>query len=63
MFSAATEIAVTGQSAGGLATFLWSNYIADRAPKGAKVWSIPDSGIFLDSTNYKTKQNNYKMIF
>jgi hypothetical protein len=28
IFSAATEIIITGQSAGGLATFLWSNYIA-----------------------------------
>ena len=48
LFSEATEIVVTGQSAGGLATFLWTNYIAKRAPKTAKVWSLPDSGIFLD---------------
>ena len=32
MFAFATEIAVTGQSAGGLATFLWTNYIADKKP-------------------------------
>ncbi len=28
LFSVATDIIITGQSAGGLATFLWSNYIA-----------------------------------
>lgn len=47
LFSA-SEIAVTGQSAGGLATFLWTNYIVARASKTTKVWSVPDSGIFLD---------------
>jgi O-palmitoleoyl-L-serine hydrolase len=26
--SVATEVVVTGQSAGGLATFLWANYLA-----------------------------------
>jgi hypothetical protein len=63
LFSAATEIVVTGQSAGGLATFLWSNYIASRAPKTAKVWSLPDSGIFLDSASFTSKQNSYRMGF
>jgi O-palmitoleoyl-L-serine hydrolase len=55
--SSATDIVVTGQSAGGLATFLWTSYIADRASKGTRVISLPDSGIFLDSTNYITKRN------
>ena len=63
LFSAATDIIVTGQSAGGLATFLWSNYITDRAPKDAKVWSVPDSGIFLDSGNYISQQHNYRTQF
>jgi hypothetical protein len=46
----ASDIVVTGQSAGGLATYLWTNYIYDRAIlAGVKnIWSIPDSGIFLD---------------
>jgi hypothetical protein len=30
---------ITGQSAGGLATFLWTNYIVDRAPKTTRVIS------------------------
>lgn len=63
IFSIATEIAITGQSAGGLATFLWTNYIAERAPKNAKVWSLPDSGIFLDSPNYASHLYNYRTGF
>lgn len=63
IFSKATDIIVTGQSAGGLATYLWTNYIAERAPKTAKVLSLPDSGIFLDSTNFVTGKNDYKQIF
>jgi O-palmitoleoyl-L-serine hydrolase len=62
LFSKATEIVVTGQSAGGLATFLWTNYIAARAPT-AKVWSLPDSGIFLDSMDYASKQHSYRALF
>jgi hypothetical protein len=48
LFSEATHVVVSGCSAGGLAVFLWTNYIKDRVNKG-KVWAIPDSGIFLDS--------------
>lgn len=58
--SRATDVVITGQSAGGLATYLWANYINDLAPKTAKVWAIPDSGIFLDSPNYNNKQPAYK---
>lgn len=45
---------VTGQSAGGLATYTWVDYIADLAKTlkpSVKVWGIPDSGIFLDYEN------------
>jgi hypothetical protein len=59
----ATDIIVTGQSAGGLATFLWTNYIVERASKNTRVISLPDSGIFLDSMNYITKRNEYKLQF
>lgn len=53
----ASDIIVTGQSAGGLATYLWTNYIVERASKNTRVISLPDSGIFLDSMNYMTKRN------
>jgi hypothetical protein len=53
-------VVVGGDSAGGLASYLWTNYVADRVKVG-KVWGLPDSGIFLDSTNVKTKLNSYKI--
>lgn len=62
LFSGVSQIIVGGDSAGGLATYLWTNYIADMA-KNAKVWSLPDSGIFLDSINIRTKQPSYKIGF
>lgn len=62
LFSA-SDIIVTGQSAGGLATFLWTNYIVERASASTRVISLPDSGIFLDSTNFITKRNEYKLQF
>lgn len=43
------KIVVTGVSAGGIATYLWSNHILAHTIK-AKVYAIPDSGLFL--TNY-----------
>jgi hypothetical protein len=37
---------ITGVSAGGIATFLYSNLFYEKAIK-ATVYSIPDSGLFL----------------
>ena len=59
LFSAATHVVVGGDSAGGLAAFTWTNYIADRVKVG-KVWSLPDSGIFLDTVNVRTKTQTYR---
>ena len=42
---------------------MWTNHIADRASKATRVISLPDSGIFLDSTNYLTKRNEYSLQF
>lgn len=53
---------VSGGSAGGLATFLWTNYISDRA-SAQKVWSVPDSGIFLDAKNVVTNDYSYRLGF
>lgn len=39
-------IIMTGGSAGGIATFQWSNYLYEHAVT-SKVYSIPDSGLFL----------------
>ncbi len=40
------KIVITGVSAGGIATYLYSNYFMAKAVT-AKVYSIPDSGFFL----------------
>jgi len=48
----ATDVVVSGCSAGGLATFLhcdtWSERILTEGNMGAKVVCVPDSGLFLD---------------
>jgi len=62
LFSEATHVVVGGDSAGGLAVFLWTNYIKERVKVG-KVWAIPDSGIFLDSINTRTGKPEYKNMF
>lgn len=42
---AATEVALTGGSAGGLAAFYHADELAALVP-GAAVWAVPDSGFF-----------------
>lgn len=37
---------MSGKSAGGIATYLYSDHFYDRAIT-AKVYSVPDSGLFL----------------
>lgn len=39
-------IVITGVSAGGMATYLYSNYLLDNTKK-AKVYAMPDSGLFI----------------
>lgn len=62
LFSGAKQVVVGGDSAGGLAVFLWTNYIKDRVKNG-KVWALPDSGIFLDGMNIVTGKHDYRSIF
>jgi hypothetical protein len=45
----ADKIVVTGESAGGIASFIWTDQLYDLS-KTKNVYSIPDSGLFL--TNY-----------
>lgn len=47
----AKEIVVSGGSAGGQATYIWSSYLQDYFPKSIKFMSIPDAGLFLDVYN------------
>lgn len=53
---------VGGYSAGGLAAFTWTNYVRERVKVG-KVWSLPDSGIFLDAANVTSGRHDYKASF
>jgi hypothetical protein len=62
IFSEATDIVVSGGSAGGLAAYMWTNYVFDNAKK-AKVLLLSDSGIFLDSVNVQTNEYSYKNTF
>ena len=40
------KIVLTGVSAGGMGTYFYSNYLYENT-KSAKVYGIPDSGLFL----------------
>jgi len=51
----ASHVILTGCSAGGLSTFLHSNYIASQLPSTTVFKSIPQSGFFLDANNVKNQ--------
>jgi hypothetical protein len=50
---------VSGKSAGGIATYLYSDLFYDKALK-AKVYAVPDSGLFL--TDYYSPIVQTKVI-
>lgn len=56
-----SEIVISGTSAGAMATYLWGNYIYEKAKYPENVLLIPDSGIFiLDFPNpYNNKTMEY----
>jgi len=47
--AAATEVLISGGSAGGLSAYLHANYISRRLPASATVAVVPLSGFFLES--------------
>ena len=47
-FSAAKKIVLAGISAGGMATYMWIDYLRSIVNDPNKVYGIVDSGIFLD---------------
>jgi STAM-binding protein len=51
----ATHVILTGCSAGGLSTFLHTNYVGARIPSTAVFKSIPQSGYFLNANNLDNK--------
>jgi len=51
-FISATEVMLTGCSAGGLSTYLHADYVASMLPKSVKQYgAVSISGFFLDSLN------------
>ena len=53
--AAATDYVVNGNSAGGLATYLHADYVADlihAVSPAAKVVAVPDSGFFMDVPDF-----------
>lgn len=61
--SKVTQLVITGESAGGLATFHWTSYLQSKVSPTTKFWSIPDSGVFVDTSNILTKVNSYRIWF
>ena len=59
----AENVILTGGSAGGLSTFLHSDYVANRlkeeAPNAAPLKSAPVVGFFLDHPNYVHSSSSY----
>jgi len=56
--SMATDVIVSGTSAGGLATYLHSSYFKERMP-GARVVAVPDAGFFLDHAVYGSTEHKW----
>jgi len=48
----ASEVIISGTSAGGLATYLHTSYIKSRLPPAARVVAMPDAGFFLSHVSY-----------
>lgn len=55
----ATELIVTGGSAGGLSTFLHMDYVHKRMPSSTRVTGAPVVGYFLDHPTYDHSPSNY----
>ena len=61
-------LVIGGASAGGLAVYMWTNFITDKIKAvnpnpSVQIHSIPSSGIFLDELDVRSNQPNYKQSF
>jgi hypothetical protein len=55
----ADKVVITGVSAGGMATYQWSNYLYDKS-LNKQVFAMPDSGLFVvDYVNPFTGKINF----
>mmetsp|Transcript_2016 Transcript_2016/g.2961 ORF Transcript_2016/g.2961 Transcript_2016/m.2961 type:complete len:87 (+) Transcript_2016:126-386(+) len=53
--NSASHVVLTGGSAGGVAAFMWADYVKDIIPSTAKYHTIPDSGFGVSVNNIHTK--------
>jgi hypothetical protein len=68
-FNAASQVIVTGVSAGAMAAYMWTNHIQSLFTDPKVVSTIIDSGVFINDTSVKTgmpksaimSENLYKM--
>lgn len=51
-----TKVILSGASAGGLATFIWSNYLRSKLQHPNALFTIPDTGVFLNETLEETNK-------
>ena len=58
--SSATEVVISGGSAGALAVYLHADAIRTRLPASAKVVALPDDGFFLDNDDSETNHRTGK---
>ena len=58
----ASEIIVSGGSAGGQATYMWTSFLQDYFPKSIKFMAIPDAGLFLDVYNNQSHCYLYRYL-
>lgn len=57
------SIILTGESAGGMAAYLWSNYLYEKSVT-KKLYTVPDSGLYINKyPNPVTKQSTFKETF
>lgn len=62
----AKRFVITGESAGGLATYTWVDYLSEKLKKinpNMTVYGIPDSGIFLDYPNATSRKMDFRSRF
>lgn len=55
----APKVVLTGGSAGGAGTFMWTNYLRTLVAHPENVYPIPDSGMFMDY--YSPLTNSYQL--
>jgi len=55
-FYNSSKIVLTGASAGGIATFVWSNYLRSKLAFPDSLYTIPDTGVFLNVSTEVTNK-------